>query len=266
MAKILVTGAGGYIGSVAVYLLLQNDYEVVALDNFSTGFKQPLELLQQKFPNKLKTYQKDTQNDLAKVFDENPDTLAIIHYAASLCVNESMKEPQKYFSNNVCGTQSLLSSALKCNIKNIIFSSTCATYGDVQKIRIEETEATNPTNVYGASKRMAEQILQWYGKLNGLKFVILRYFNVCGASDDGLIGDAKKPSIHLMQNAVRGALGLEEFFLTYASVNTPDKSPIRDYVNVVDLAQAHLSALNYLLEDGKNEIINIGTGSGKSVL
>ncbi|MBI2051770.1 UDP-glucose 4-epimerase GalE [Candidatus Roizmanbacteria bacterium] len=265
--KILVTGAGGYIGSVAAYLFLQNGYEVVGIDNFSTGYRKPLELLQGKFgQEKLRYYEADLTRDFNFVFEKEKGIEAVVHYAASCKVDESMKNPQKYFTNNVVGSQNLLSAMLDRNIKKIIFSSTCAVYGEAEYVPIDEKHRTLPTNPYGESKRMVEKMMEWYGRLKGLQYVVLRYFNVCGASDDGLIGDSKKPSVLLVQNAVRGALGLEPFYLTYQTVDTPDKSPIRDYVNVVDLNEAHLNALEYLFKGGANEIINVGTGTGDSVL
>jgi len=263
--KVLVTGAGGYIGSITTYQLLQKDYQVVAVDNFSTGYIKPLEVLQEKFGDKLSFYNLSTQGDLSKVFKEN-NIASIIHFAASCLVDESMKDPQKYFTNNVSGTINLLKYALENNVKNIVFSSTCAVYGEAEYIPIDENHPTNPTTPYGLSKRMVEQILQWYQKIYGLKFISLRYFNVCGASDDSLIGDSKNPSVLLVQNAVRGALNIEPFFLTCPEVDTPDKTPIRDYVNVVDLAEAHIKALEYLLNDGNSAFINLGTGTGSSVL
>src|SRR3989344_2285126 len=265
--KILVTGAGGYIGSVTTYLLLQKGYQIIAIDNFSTGFEGPLKLLQEKFGKEKLHYQKlDLKDDLKEFSEKQKDIEAVVHFASSLSVNESMEDPAKYFSNNVSGTQNLLRNLLENDIKNIIFSSTCATYGEAEYVPINEKHPTNPTNPYGESKRIIEQMIEWYGKLKGLNYVVLRYFNVCGATDDGLIGDSKKPSVHLMQNTVRGALGLEPFYLTCPEVDTPDKSPIRDYVNVVDLAGAHVKALEYLLNGGNSEIINVGTGEGNSVL
>lgn len=264
---VLVTGAGGYIGSVSIYLLLQKGFKIVALDNFSTGYKKPLEILQEKFgKEKLLIYQKDLKDDLSYVFKENPDILGVIHFAAHCLVDESMKDPHKYFNNNVCGTLNLLKNMLDLNIKKIVFSSTCAVYGEAEYLPIDEKHPTKPVNPYGLSKRMAEEILEWYGKLLELNYVVLRYFNVCGASDDGLIGDSKKPSMLLVQNAVRGALNIEPFYLTCPEVNTPDKTPIRDYVNVLDLAEAHVKALEHLTDGGQSEIINIGTGKGSSVL
>lgn len=263
--KILVTGGGGYIGSVATYFFLQKGYEVTVIDNFSTGYRGPLQFFEKKFTNHFTYYSQDLKDPLDSVFEkERVD--AVVHYAASCSVNESMENPQKYFSNNVCGSQNLLETMLKHEVKSFVFSSTCAVYGESEYVPVDEKHPKNPANPYGESKRMIEKIAEWYGKLLGLNYVILRYFNVCGASDDGEIGDSKKPSVLLVQNAVRGALGLNEFFLTCPEVDTPDKTPIRDYINVVDLNNAHLKALEYLANGGKSEIINLGTGSGNSVL
>src|SRR3989339_1727568 len=265
--KILVTGAGGYIGSVAVYLFLQSGYEVVAVDDFCTGYRQPLAFFTERFKGRFKYYEIDLKtNKIDDVFKEEENIEAVVHYAASCIVDESMKNPGKYFSNNVGGTNNLLSAMAYAGVKNIVFSSTCAVYGEAQYMPLDEKHPLNPTTPYGASKKMVEEIIDWYKKRKGLRYMVLRYFNVCGASDDGLIGDSKKPSTLLVQNAVRGALGIEPFFLTCPEVETPDKTPIRDYIDVVDLNIAHLKALEYLLSNKKSEIINLGTGTGSSVL
>ncbi len=264
--KILITGAGGYIGSISTQLMLQNGYEVVALDNFTTGYKAPLDLLQKKFgENKLRYYNADLRSDLTNIFEKEKGLAAVLHYAACCDVNESMENPQKYFSNNTCGSSHLLETILKFGINKIVFSSTCAVYGEADYVPVDEKHPTRPANPYGESKKMVETIINWHSKLNNLSYVILRYFNVCGASDDGTIGDSKKPSSLLVQNAVRGALGIAPFFLTCPEVDTPDKTPIRDYINVVDLNMAHLKALEYLFAGGASEIINLGTGNGNSV-
>jgi UDP-glucose 4-epimerase len=267
MRKVCITGAGGYIGSVATHLFLSQGYEVVAVDNFTTGYKRPLEVLQDKFgKEKLSFYEANLTDDLSGILIKEKGIDAVIHYAASCSVDESMNNPAKYFSNNTCATHNFIHQIVEAGIKYLVFSSTCAVYGEAEYMPIDEKHPTNPANPYGESKKMSEKIISWYGRLKGLNYVILRYFNVCGATDDGLIGDAKKPSVHLMQNAVRGALSLEKFSLTCSKFNTQDGSPIRDYVNVVDLNEAHLQALEYLQKGGKSEIINIGTGSGNSVL
>lgn len=264
--RILVTGAGGYIGSVATYLFLQQGYDVVVIDNFSTGYRQPLEFLRQKFgKDRLRFYEVDLTEGFSPSIKEFSFD-AVVHYAASCLVDESMKAPEKYFRNNVCGSLNLLETMDKFGVKNIVFSSTCAVYGEAEYFPIDEKHPLHPTTPYGASKRMVEESIEWYGKLKNLRYVNLRYFNVCGASDDGLIGDSKKPSTLLVQNAVRGALGLEPFYLTCPEVDTPDKTPIRDYLNVVDLNEAHLAALEYLFKGGRSETINLGAGRGNSVL
>ena len=266
MGKILVTGCAGYIGSVATDLFLKNGYAIVGVDNFQTGYRQVIDILKNKYSN-FSFYERDLKNNLDDIFKKEKDIVAVVHYSASCMVDESMKDPQKYFSNNVCGSLNLLNTMLKFNVKKIVFSSTCAVYGEAQYTPVDENHPKNPINPYGESKRVVEKIIEWYGKLLELNYFILRYFNVCGASDDGEIGDSKKPSVLLVQNAVRGALAIEKFYLTCPKVDTPDKTPIRDYINVVDLNEAHLLAVEKLLkEDNIFEIINLGTGSGNSVL
>lgn len=265
--KVLVTGAGGYIGSISTNELLKNGFKVVAIDNFTTGYKEPLEILQKKFgKRKLRFYKLDLKSPLDSFFQKEKRIDAVLHYAASCSVDESMRKPQKYFSNNVFGTNNLLLAMNKNNINKIVFSSTCAVYGDADYVPVDEKHPTNPTSPYGESKKMSEDIIKWYEKLLDLNYVILRYFNVCGASDSGVIGDSKKPSTLLVQNAVRSALGIEPFYLTCPNVKTKDKTPIRDYINVVDLSHAHIKAVKYLINGGKNEIINLGSGDGSSVL
>lgn len=263
---ILVTGAGGYIGSVASYVFLQNGYTVIAVDNFSTGYRQSIEELQKKFGNDvLRVYETDLKQ-ISTVFEKEKNIDLVVHYAASCLVDESVKNPYKYFDNNVGGTNSLLKAMIDAQVLKLVFSSTCAVYGEAHYMPIDEKHPLTPSQPYGVSKKMAEELIMWYAQLKKLNYVILRYFNVCGATDDGLIGDSKKPSTLLMQNAVRGALNIEPFNLTCPEVDTPDKTPIRDYVNVVDLNEAHLKALEHLIAGKSSEIINLGTGTGNSVL
>lgn len=264
--KVLITGGGGYIGSVATYIFLQQGFSVVVSDNFSHGFKEPLKLLQNRFGlKKLHFYDKDIRGDLDDIFEKEAIDLCL-HFAGVCQVDESIKNPAKYFSNNTEGSINLLSTMVRYNVKKVIFSSTCVVYGQALYLPVDEKHPTKPVNPYGHSKLMVEEVIDWYSKAHGLKYIILRYFNVCGASDDGLIGDSQKPSVRLVQAAIRGALGIEPFSLTCARVDTHDGTPIRDYINVTDLNNAHLKAADYLFKGGNGEIINLGTGQGHSVL
>ncbi len=266
MNKVLITGCAGYIGSIAADLFLKNNYQVVGIDNFQTGYRQPIEILKKHYQKKFQFYNLDLKDDLSLVFKENPDISVVVHYASSCLVDESMRYPEKYFKNNVIGSLNLITIMNDFNIRRIIFSSTCAVYGEGRYFPIDEKHPLEPSSPYGVSKKMVEEIISWFGKLKNFSYFILRYFNVCGASDDALIGDSKKPSTLLVQNAIRGALKIEPFYLTCPEVDTPDKTPIRDYINVVDLNEAHLLAVEMLLKEKKQEIINLGTGTGYSVL
>lgn len=268
MAKILVSGAGGYIGSVACALFLEKGHTIVAVDSLVRGFKQPMEQLQEKYgKDRISFYEKDLKTDIDSVFEAEKGIEAVINYAAFCNVGESEKNPEMYFDNNIASVLSLLKAMKKYNVDKLVFSSTCSLYGEPQTDTLDETHPVDATShPYGESKYMAERVIDWYSKVHGIKYMILRYFNVCGALDDGTIGDSKKPSFHLMQNAVRGALGIDEFYLNFTPVDTPDGSPIRDYVNVVDLNNAHLLAVEYLEKAPQSEIFNLGTGNGNSVL
>lgn len=268
MKTVLITGAGGYIGSITSKLLLEAGYRIIAVDNFSRGYREPLEKLQGMFPGRLILEELNLDSpETAKLFITHPEIGSIVHFAALLNVGESMHMPTEYFSNNVAGTQRLLEAAIAHGVRHLVFSSSCTVYGNAQYLPIDEQHPiSKPESVYGATKKICEDILEWYDRLGKLRYVALRYFNVCGATDDGEFGDSKKPSFHLMQNAVRGAMGLQEFKFNYATVDTPDGSPIRDYVNVVDLADAHVRALAYLEQNDTTQIFNLGTGTGNSVL
>lgn len=263
---VLITGVGGYVGTIIAYNLLQNNFHVIGIDNFSTGFREPLTLLQKKFSKKqFRFYDADLTKDISSIFLKEPSINIVIHLAGYCSVNESINNPEKYFTNNVTASQNLFATMVKFNIRDIIFSSTCAVYGEADK-RVTEKNERKPTNPYGESKKMVEDMLQWYGKSHNFRYVILRYFNVCGASQDGVFGDSKKPSPHLVQNCVRDALGIDSLSITCPRVRTPDGTTIRDYIDVVDLAQAHISAIEYLNNGGKNEAINISGGKGNSVM
>jgi UDP-glucose 4-epimerase len=269
MKNILVTGAAGYIGSITTDLLLGKGYTVVALDNLSKGHPEAIEYLQKKHgKKKIKLYQLDLRKDqLDQVFKEN-DIHAILHFAALLDVGESWKIPQEYITNNVCGTQNLVTAAMLNNVRKIVFSSSGVVYGDAQYVPMDEEHPIAPAaSPYGTTKQICEQILSCYAKCKMLQYVFLRYFNVCGAADDSQLGDAKNPPHSLVQNCIRGALGIQKFELNFTPVKTPDGSPIRDYVNVVDLGLAHIKALEYMdKHPGKSNVFNLGTGTGNSVL
>lgn len=266
---ILVTGAGGYIGSIASRLLLENGFNVIGVDNFSRGYKTPLLLLQERFgKDKIIWSEVDLVTDnLENLFERN-NIDVIMHFAGFCNVGESWDKPDLYFGNNIIGTQRLVTAAIYAKVDKIIFSSTCAVYGDAKYLPIDESHPlSSPASPYGATKKMCEEILGWYGRVGLIKYVFLRYFNVAGATDDSEFGDSKNPSFHLVQNAIRGALGLDKFELNYAPVNTKDGSPVRDYLNVVDLVNAHILAVKYLLNgENKSDVFNLGTGTGNSVL
>jgi len=267
MAKILITGCAGYIGSIAADLFLKNNYQVVGIDNFQTGYKRPIEILQERYKDKFKFYEADLKSDLSPIFESEVAFDAVVHYAASCVVDESMKNPYKYFNNNPNSTLNLLETMDKFSVKKIVFSSTCALYGEAQYVPLDEKHPTNPNNVYGESKLMAEKIIQWYGQLKDFNYIIFRYFNVSGATEDGVFGYSKHPSTHLTENAVKSSLGIVPFYFTYQKTETPDGSPIRDYVNVLDLDEAHMLAVKKLSETQRiKEIINLGTGTGNSVV
>jgi UDP-glucose 4-epimerase len=247
---------------------LEAGESVAIVDNLFRGWKELVDELTKKYgAGKLKFYKIDLKDREAieKVMLEVKPT-GVMHFGALCLVNESMEHPEMYFENNVGGTLNLLLAMEKAGVKNLVFSSTCAVYGETKYLPVDEKHPTDPVNPYGESKLMAEKEIKWFSQLKGLNYVIFRYFNVAGAADDGSIGDSKKPSQLLMQNAVRGALNIEPFSLTCPNVPTRDGTPVRDYIHVMDLAEAHVAALNYLAGGGQSEIINLGTGSGNTVL
>ena len=261
---VLITGGAGYIGSHAVKYFLAKGYGVVVFDNLFRGWKEPLETLSSFGPLKFIRGDLRNEKDVAEIFSQNKID-AVLHFAALCLPDESMERPELYFSNNVSGSLNLFEGMRQAGVEKVIFSSTCAVYGESQYLPMDEKHPTNPANPYGESKLMAEKILRWYGQIHDFKYAILRYFNVCGADRDGLIGDGKKPSQLLLQNAVRGAMGIEPFLCTCPAVDTPDRTPIRDYIDVEDLVKAHHQAYEYLTHGGRSDIFNLGNGRGWSV-
>ena len=258
--KVLVTGGAGYIGSHCVKVLLDKGYEVIVVDNLETGFKDAVD-------SKAKLYIGDIADEalMDRVFSEN-QVIGVIHFAAFSLVGESMTNPYKYYENNVAKTNRLLESMVKHNVKNIVFSRTAATYGEPEKTPIVETDRQLPTNVYGQTKLAMEQMISWYGKIHGINHVALRYFNVAGAIQDGSIGEAHNPETHLIPIILQVANGKREKLNVFGDdYQTKDGSCIRDYIHVLDLCDAHVLALEYLLNGNSSGVLNLGSGEGFSV-
>jgi len=269
--KILITGGAGYIGSHIVKELIQDKkYEIVILDNLSTGFKSTVEKLISLAPKRVKFIKEDLTNFvkikeiLAKEkFDE------VIHLAAKLIVPESVIHPSRYYLNNTANTTNLVVSCAKSGVKKFIFSSTAAVYGEPKKITkkgIDENYPPNPINPYGRSKLFSEYVIKDVALTHkNLKFVIFRYFNVAGADIDGVIGQSTLNATHLIKVASQTALGKQkEMFIFGDDYNTKDGSCIRDYIHVSDLANAHIEALKYLDKNDSNTF-NCGYSKGYSV-
>ena len=259
--KILVLGGAGYIGSHTVYRLIEQGHKVVVFDNFETGYYEAIH------PD-AEVYEGDLRNraDIDNVFDKESDIDAVIHFAANSLVGESMVKPLKYYDNNICGTKVLLESMVAHNINRIVFSSTAATYGEPIHTPILENDPTNPTNCYGETKRAMERMFYWTEHAHGMKYVSLRYFNACGAHISGKIGEAHNPESHLIPIILQTANGTRDHISVFGTdYDTPDGTCIRDYIHVTDLAQAHILAVEYLINGGESDIFNLGNGVGFSV-
>lgn len=262
---ILVTGGAGYIGSHCVIALLEKGYDVLVYDNLSTGHIETIEILK-KYGNldfiQGDLLHKSYLDSLFKQYNIN----SVIHFAAFSQVAESVKNPEKYYINNVCGTINLLSTMLENNVKKIVFSSTAATYGEPEYVPIDEKHPQNPINPYGQSKLMIEKILDDYDKAYGLKSVRLRYFNVAGADSQTRIGEWHSPETHLIPNILKSTFSSGKTFEMYGNdYNTKDGTCVRDYINVEDLVEAHLLALEYLKNNGETDFFNLGTNTGNTV-
>jgi len=257
---VLVTGGAGYIGSHMVAQLLEEGIETVVLDNLSSGNREAV--LCEKF------YEGDIRNtaDLKRVFSEN-DIDSVIHFAASSLVGESMSQPLKYYNNNVYGTSVLLDSMMTNNVKNLVFSSTAAVYGEVENIPITEKTTVNPRSPYGETKLAMEKMIHWASEASGFKYVSLRYFNACGAHKSSRIGEWREYETHLIPIILKYSMGLRDSFNVFGDdYNTDDGTCIRDYIHVVDLVKAHTAALKYLKNGGVSDTFNLGIGNGFSVL
>ena len=258
MKKILVTGGAGYVGSHACKLLAQSGYEPITFDNLSTGHESSV-----KWGPLIKGDLQ--QSELLVKTIQQYEPIAVVHFAASSYVGESVGNPFKYYLNNVGGTVSLLNAMTVIGLKSIVFSSTCATYGTPDVKLISEVCPQLPINPYGQSKLMIEKILGDMANKNQINHISLRYFNAAGADKDGEIGERHDPETHLIPLAIRSALGGSILKIFGTDFNTPDGTAVRDYIHVEDLGRAHILALERLLGGGSSEYFNLGTGQGTSV-
>lgn len=257
--SILICGGAGYIGSHCVEKLVNLNKEVIILDNLSTGNYQAINSRARFYYGSLLD-----SNVLTTIFLENKIE-AVIHFAASSIVSESMQDMFLYYENNVSSAINLLSVMNKFNIKNIIFSSTAAVYGHPKNNVVHETDEVNPINIYGETKYNIEKIIEWGAKLNDFNYIILRYFNVSGASDSLQIGESHKNETHLIPNLISAIVQKKDFFIFGDDYNTKDGTCIRDYIHIDDLINAHVLSLNKLLNENCNSIYNLGTETGFSV-
>ncbi|AVX19945.1 UDP-glucose 4-epimerase [Carboxydocella sporoproducens DSM 16521] len=258
--NILVTGGAGYIGSHTVHYLLQQGHQPIVLDNLSTGHRQAV-------PSTVPFYHGDIADSalVTSIIDRH-QICGVIHFAASSLVGESMIDPAKYFENNVVKTILFLNTLLKTGVKHLVFSSTAAVYGEPRQLPIREEDLTEPTNVYGQTKLMLEQVMAQYARTYDFHYAALRYFNACGALPDGSIGEDHQPETHLIPLILQVANGRRDHITIYGQdYPTPDGTCIRDYIHVLDLAEAHLLALQYLWNGGESGPFNLGNGQGFSV-
>src|SRR5690625_94019 len=257
--SVLVLGGAGYVGSHAVYQLIDQGKDVVVIDNLQTGHEKAVH------PDAT-FYEGDIRDIefLRQVFDHE-SIESVIHFAANSLVGESMEIPLTYFDNNVYGTQVLLQAMVEFDVKKIVFSSTAATYDEPKTVPITEDMETNPTNAYGETKLTMEKMMKWAEKAHGIHYVSLRYFNVAGARTTGEIGEDHNPETHLIPIILEAALGQRPHITIFGQdYDTPDGTCIRDYIHVEDLIEAHLLALDYL-DKGESNIFNLGSNQGFSV-
>jgi UDP-glucose 4-epimerase len=256
---ILVTGGAGYIGSHAVKELRKQGYHALVYDNLSTGHQWAV-----KKDELIKGDLADREYVQSVLEKEKP--IAVMHFAASSLVGESIERPELYFRNNVINTLNLLEAMLTNGVKYFIFSSTAAVYGNPHQVPIPEDHPLEPVNPYGEGKIVVEKALRWYGEIHGFKYISLRYFNAAGADPEGELGEAHDPETHLIPRILEVALGEQPSIEIYGlDYDTPDGTCIRDYIHVTDLAQAHILALEALLNGHSSRVYNLGNQRGFSV-
>lgn len=257
---VLVTGGAGYVGSHIVRLLGERGYDVVVVDNLTSGSRKAVigaELVVGDI--------RDSQ--LIESLVARRHVVALIHLAAYKAPGDSMTDPGRYFDNNVAATISLLRAAERAEVRHVVFSSTCAVYGNPNEVPVRETHPVRPLSPYGESKNHVEQILRWFNTCRDVRYISLRYFNAAGASLDGRIGEDWSRTTNLVPLAIKATCGRRPPVQVMGTdYPTADGTAIRDYVHVVDLAEAHVQALEYLLRGGSAAVMNLGTGHGSSVL
>jgi UDP-glucose 4-epimerase len=257
--QILVCGGAGYIGSHMVQLLLERGHNVTILDNLSTGHRDAL------FGGRFEFGDLGDPQALDRVLGSTRFD-AVMHFAAFIRVEESVAQPGKYFRNNFCNTLSLLDAMVRHGVQRFIFSSTAAVYGEPQYVPVDEKHPREPINPYGLSKRMVEDALMYYAKAYSLLSVPLRYFNAAGADPGGRLGPRHDPLTHLIPLVLRAAAGVNPNVKVFGrDYPTPDGTAVRDYIHVVDLCEAHLAAIEYLMQGGETRAFNLGVGRGFSV-
>jgi UDP-glucose-4-epimerase GalE len=255
----MVIGGAGYIGSHTVRLLLEQGYDVSVVDDLSKGYRHniPAERL-----NVMNICETDALTELMR--QNRPE--AVIHFAAFIAVGESMRDPGKYFVNNVGGSLSLLNAMVRTGVKHIVFSSTAAVYGEPEEVPILEDSPIRPMNPYGESKVMVETLLHWFDHIHGITSVTLRYFNAAGADPEGGLGEEHEPETHLIPLLLRAVITGEPVTIFGTDYPTHDGTCMRDYIHVADLAHAHMLAVEYLLGGGRSDRFNVGTGTGHTVM
>ena len=257
--RILVTGGAGYIGSHTVRLLLEQGHDVTVVDNLSKGYRHNVPA------ERLVVCDIAETSRLAELMRQRR-TEAVVHFAAFIAVGESMREPARYFTNNVAGSLSLLRAMVEAGVGHMVFSSTAAVYGNPAVSPIPETQPIHAVNPYGESKVMVETFLRWFDEIHRLTSVSLRYFNASGGDPEGRLGEEHEPETHLIPLLLRAVLTGQPITIFGDDYDTPDGTCIRDYIHVNDLAQAHILALEYLLSGGASGQFNVGTGAGHSVM
>ncbi|PZO16383.1 MAG: UDP-glucose 4-epimerase GalE [Leptolyngbya foveolarum] len=259
---VLVTGGAGYIGSHTVLALRDQGYQVLVLDNLEYGHR---DLVEEVLGVELIVGDISDYKLLCNIFQSH-QVSAVVHFAAYAYVGESCSNPGKYYRNNVVGTLTLLEAMRDCNVSQIVFSSTCATYGVPTEVPITESQPQNPINPYGVTKLTVEKMLRDFDTAHGIKSVIFRYFNAAGSDPEGRLGEDHSPETHLIPLVLQTALGHRDAISIFGTdYPTPDGTCIRDYIHVTDLAEAHVLGLKYLFEDNGSDIFNLGNGSGFSV-